>query len=313
MGRRTTVVVTTQDPSRLGDVLECLQAVREQSLPPDEVLVSVDRNPGLVERLRSQSPPGVRVLPSDGVGLSASRNTALRAAAGDMIAFLDDDALPDRRWLDTLVAAFERDEVFAAGGPIRPLWYAPPPAWLPPEFYWILGCSYRGQEAEPLRNLFASNLVFQTRVLRRAGGFSESLGLSPRIVRTGEEAELCLRIRGMFPEMVLAFVPEAMVFHRIYRHRLTLGYAVRRSFAEGYSKALLYRTLDRRLRAGALAPESAFVRRLVRSFAPAFGREPRAEGDGGLSKALGAGCLAMWASLGAIRGYLARPASIRTS
>ena len=51
--------------------------------------------------------------------LSLSRNIGIQAASGDIICFMDDDAIPEPNWLDMLVTAFERPEVAAAGGFIR--------------------------------------------------------------------------------------------------------------------------------------------------------------------------------------------------
>ena len=50
--------------------------------------------------------------------LSSSRNIGIRMAAGDLVAFTDDDARPDPGWLDVLAEAFDDDETAAAGGPV---------------------------------------------------------------------------------------------------------------------------------------------------------------------------------------------------
>lgn len=50
--------------------------------------------------------------------VASSRNLAVAAAAGEIVAFVDDDAIPDGRWLDELVAAFDDPEVAATGGPV---------------------------------------------------------------------------------------------------------------------------------------------------------------------------------------------------
>ncbi len=50
--------------------------------------------------------------------LSRSRNIGIRMAAGDLVAFIDDDAYPDPAWLDDLAAGFDSPEVAAVGGPV---------------------------------------------------------------------------------------------------------------------------------------------------------------------------------------------------
>jgi hypothetical protein len=50
--------------------------------------------------------------------LSRSRNIGIRMAAGDLVAFTDDDAYPDPAWLDELAAGFDDEEIAAVGGPV---------------------------------------------------------------------------------------------------------------------------------------------------------------------------------------------------
>ena len=48
--------------------------------------------------------------------LSVSRNLGIRAAAGDIVAFIDDDALPESNWLEQALSSFDDPEVGAVGG-----------------------------------------------------------------------------------------------------------------------------------------------------------------------------------------------------
>src|SRR5207248_1822068 len=64
---------------------------------------------------------GFRVISTDNRGLSSARNTALAAATGDIVAFIDDDAAPDPHWLTYLVDAFARTDFVAVGGPNLPV------------------------------------------------------------------------------------------------------------------------------------------------------------------------------------------------
>ena len=60
----------------------------------------------------------IKVLRNDQPNLSVSRNLGIAAAGGDVVAFIDDDAVPDQTWLDDLIGAFDDPEVAATGGPV---------------------------------------------------------------------------------------------------------------------------------------------------------------------------------------------------
>jgi glycogen(starch) synthase len=60
----------------------------------------------------------IKVLTTPERNLSMSRNLGIAGAAGDIVAFIDDDAYPDPAWLDRLAAAYTDDEAAGAGGPV---------------------------------------------------------------------------------------------------------------------------------------------------------------------------------------------------
>jgi glycosyltransferase involved in cell wall biosynthesis len=77
-------------------------------------------------------------------GLSGGRSSGVGAATGEVVAFLDDDAVaaPDR--LEHVVAEYADDRVMAVGGRTEPSSDEPAPGWFPEEFGWVVGSSYRG-------------------------------------------------------------------------------------------------------------------------------------------------------------------------
>ncbi len=111
-----TVVVPTLDrPEHLD---RCLAAVVGLSYPRFDVLV-VDNGSRSASDVAARWDAGYTVEPVRGV--SRARNTGVRASGGDIIAFLDDDALPDAGWLAALVDELEDPLVLAATGRVLPL------------------------------------------------------------------------------------------------------------------------------------------------------------------------------------------------
>ncbi|HEX5042463.1 MAG TPA: glycosyltransferase [Candidatus Polarisedimenticolaceae bacterium] len=115
----TAAICTRDRPHLLQRALASLAAQRES---PAEILV-VDNAPAdsHVRALVAQSFPSVRYLAEPAPGLDFSRNRALRAARGEVVAFLDDDAVADPGWSAALRAAFEEPRVGAVTGRVEAL------------------------------------------------------------------------------------------------------------------------------------------------------------------------------------------------
>lgn len=235
-----------------------------QSRCADEVLLVVDHNDELFERASSEL-HGVRVaFNQHEKGLAGGKNTGLTLASTDLVAFLDDDAVADPTWLERLVRCVETDDrVLGAGSAVAPMWAGPSPRWFPPEFLWVVGCSYRGlpEKAAPIRNPFGGAMVVRRVAALEAGGFSTSLGRVGDKPTGCEETEFCIRLRRQAGGWFL-FEPDATIFHAVPVDRGRWSYFVRRCYYEGRSKAIVAQ------RAGAesaLASERSYVARTLPS------------------------------------------------
>ena len=115
----TAAICTHDRPLLLRRALASLIAQRDA---PAEILV-VDNAPsdGRARALVAEAFPSVTYLHEPSPGLDFSRNRALRAAAGDVVAFLDDDAVADPGWSAALTAAFEGPGVGAVTGRVGAL------------------------------------------------------------------------------------------------------------------------------------------------------------------------------------------------
>ena len=109
------VIVSRNRPEALR---RCLLAVSQLRYHPFEVVVVADAAGRAVVRGLPQA-AYVKVVPFDHPGVSAARNLGVAEAAGTIVAFIDDDAVPEPSWLMHLVAPFQHDEVAATGGFVR--------------------------------------------------------------------------------------------------------------------------------------------------------------------------------------------------
>lgn len=210
------VVICAYTDQRWKETLEAVASVQSQRPPPAELIVVVDHNPELQARLAAQLPE-VRVVANHNErGLSGARNTGVELSAADVIAFLDDDAAARPGWLAALARPYADPDVLGVGGRIEPEWATGRPSWWPPEFDWVVGCSYTGQGSGPVRNLIGANASFR-RDLFDDGGFVTGIGRSANVLRPvgGEETEFCIRAAKKRPDGIFLNDDGAAVVHHV--------------------------------------------------------------------------------------------------
>jgi GT2 family glycosyltransferase len=229
--------------ARWADMCLALKSLREQTLPPREIIVVVDHNTALLQRVRSTLPDVVAIANTEARGLSGARNSGIAAARGALVAFMDEDAVADLDWLAHLSAGYTHPQVLGVGGAIVPTWDGGRPAWFPSEFDWVVGCTYTGmpEQTAPVRNLIGCNMSFRREVFAAVGGFREGIGRVGKRPVGCEETELCIRVRQRWPQGVLRYEPRAQVRHRVRAERARWSYLSARCYAEGWSKALVAR------------------------------------------------------------------------
>ncbi|OIJ67796.1 glycosyltransferase family 2 protein [Streptomyces mangrovisoli] len=257
------VVVCAYTLDRWEDLRAAIGSVLVQDPPADEVVLVVDHNEALLERARREL-HGVLVVPNQRRrGLSGGRNTGVAVSRADVVAFLDDDATAEPGWTDRLLAPYADPRVVGVGGFVRPWWATGRPVWFPPEFDWVVGCSYRGQpgRAARVRNFIGANMSFRRSELVAVGGFLDALGrVGSRPVASCDETDLCLRIAARDPRAVLLYEPAAEIRHRVPDSRTDWAYFRNRCYIEGLSKALV----ARRCGSGpALATERVYMRSVI--------------------------------------------------
>lgn len=287
------IIICTYSSERYALLKSAIDSVQAQRGPKPELVIVVDGNPELQRDLTVELEElgiSATVVANTGPrGLSHARNCGIAATRAGLVAFLDDDAVADARWLETLVAAFTDPRVKAAGGAVLPALAAKRPAWWPVQFDWVVGCSYDGQlprhtvadSPVPVRNVIGAGMLIHRTAFDAVGPFSTSLGRVGTIPVGGEETELCIRIAQRFGQGSVVLVPGAIVAHHVPADRLSIDYLHRRCYAEGLSKAVLSKMVGP---VDSLSSETSF---LTGTLPRAIGREliAAARGDvGGLQR-----------------------------
>ena len=261
---RSTAAITIccYTEARWDAICASIRSAQAQDFEDFTVIVIVDYNPPLKQRLTEAFPEVLIIENHEKQGLSGARNTGIRAANTHFIAFLDDDAVAEPHWLSNLCALFDDPDVMGTVGKIIPNFTGSYPAWFPIEFYWVIGCSYRGlpTKRSEVRNLVGGCMCVRSEIFNLVGGFRSEIGRVGTVPLGGEETEFCIRARQARPNKRFIFEPAARIHHEVPPSRTNWRYFLSRCYAEGLSKALISRLVGAR---DGLSSESSYTRRIL--------------------------------------------------
>ena len=116
------VVLRTYTEERWDSLITGIEALQNQTKPPAEIVLVVDHNPLLLERVRATFPNVVVVENYHARGSPGAWNSGIAATKNEIVAFTDDDAVAAPNWLERLVLHYESPAVFGVGGTIEPIW-----------------------------------------------------------------------------------------------------------------------------------------------------------------------------------------------
>lgn len=233
------VIIAAHTFQRCERLTEAVASATAQRPQPYEVVVVVDNNSDLCEWVRTHLPEVVVVDHRGPKGASATRNSGARAAGGSILAFLDDDAVARSDWLRNLTAPLARPDVVGVGGYVEPVWLGHVPRWMPEEFLWVVGASYRGmpRTAGPIRNVWSENMAVTRADFLAVGGFREGFGKHGLEGTGGEDTEFCIRLATEMRSRLWWYEPSAKVGHSVPPNRSTVRFFVLRCYNEGKMKA----------------------------------------------------------------------------
>jgi GT2 family glycosyltransferase len=254
-----TVVVPCFTEARYADLTRAVRSVLAQT-HPCQVIVVVDHNDVLLEKLRRTFGEQARVVPNRYArGASGGRNTGAELASTDLVVFMDDDEVAEPDLVANLVRAY-REAPFAVGlgGAVDARWPGGRAHWFPEEFSWVVGGTPPRPEGSDVRNVWGGNMAVRRTTFLEAGGFANEFGKVGHASQP-EDTELCLRMNARSGKGARwRFVPDAVVWHEVPAERRTFRFFLRRNWAEGSGKQVMASLGSKGERA--LGEEAAFVR-----------------------------------------------------
>jgi glycosyltransferase involved in cell wall biosynthesis len=244
MPPRISAIIATRN--RATYLRKAIESLGCQTLNPGlyEIIVvdngSQDNTKQVVEEFAAL--PNLRYFFEPVPGCSRARNTGWKNAQGEIIAFMDDDAIAHPEWLARYISAFDHYGASAGsiGGKVELIWEAPKPAWLSPRLLGILSVYHYSDEMVVLNQeqwLSICNLAYPSEVLKKANGLREDLGRQGDNLRAS--AENFLRQQTDDWGLVTVYHPDILVHHHIPSSRLTKKWFKNAAFWQGKSEAIM--------------------------------------------------------------------------
>ena len=265
------VVIATHTLDRWELLVDAVTSALAQSQPPQEVIVAVDHNPELAEAARDRfADDPVTVVDSRYPGRSGStKNSGLEVTKGDLVVFIDDDVSAPSDLLARLLHIYATSpETQAIGVNAVPRFESERPRWLPYEFDWAFGCSYRGLPTRrgPMGRMIGSCMSARREALFAVAGFHadhhDDLDISHRIIsRYGYDS--------------LVFEPGIEVRHFVPDERVKFRYFAQRVFETNRDKVRVMRDLAD---GGNHRSDVSFVARFLLRYLPGYLLSPRSGG-----------------------------------
>lgn len=244
---KASVIICTYNRAKLLE--NSIYSVQGQDLVNKEFeIVVVDNNStdetrAVVEKMVNASPVMIKYVFEKHQGLSIARNTGISNASGEIIVFTDDDIEAEKSWLRELISVFDDTEVFAAGGPIRPIWLIEKPAWLTEKWYSYLTINefesarekgeFNGDNECP----WGANMAFRREVFDLIGMFPTDLGRVDKLLLSNEEVHLFKKIKESGKR--IKFAIGAIVYHKITPEKLKKLWFYHRTYWQGRSDAII--------------------------------------------------------------------------
>ena len=270
------IIITSYTVNRLKDIFELLDSIKNQTYSNIEIIFVAERSRELYERVKDYAEKnGVSNIkmvfyPTE-LGISEARNTGVRHARGDIIAFIDDDAVPSTTWAEEIAKTFvEHSDVIGVSGPVLPLFEDPSLKWFPEEFYWMIGCTaWKGlKEKADLEYAWGVNMAFRKEAFnfsffkdRYTKGAHEEGKIGP----VGDDREFSFTVKMKTGKRIL-YNPNVKVLHKVSGYKLTSKFIRRYAFWQGYSDAMFKHVL--RATGERLRSEYEVVHRIIFNLLP---------------------------------------------
>lgn len=227
----TLIICTYNREKYIGPLLDSI--VKNDYPTSDYEIVLVDNNctdntRGVCEQFATTHPEiRLRYVVETEQGLSAARNKGIKEAEGDIIIYVDDDALVDTDYIRIYAEHFAAcPETMAAGGPIEPLYETEEPKWMSPYTKALLTAwmDYGDKVREYPRGRYpgGGNAAYRKVVFEKVGLFNTELGRKGNLLLASEEKDIFDKMKAQ--GMQVLYLPTPVLHHIIPQAKLEEDY-----------------------------------------------------------------------------------------
>ena len=231
-------VVIVTDIRRSDHLRKCLQSISEQkSKHAFEVIIVTANNQILDINLRENKGFTIRFITVDENNYCLKRNVGAREARGRIIAYIDDDTIPESGWINAIINGFKKDWKMA-GGVVKPIFMRRIPKEIRGHEKFIGSFNFAPEFDYSSNTIIGCNMFYKRCWLLKTGGFDEFIGRMnetiPRQFYGGDETDLNEKL---LPNQ-LGFIKDACVAHIIHHDRINLKWILSR--ARGMGRGMHY-------------------------------------------------------------------------
>ncbi len=203
---------------------------------------SNDNTVALLEKYKQEHPDyNFKYFVEHNQGVAHARTRCAKEAAGEIVAYLDDDSTAQPGWLSSIVSFFdEHPEVWSVGGKITPRFLTGIPDWYSKYFFGLVGNFNLGNKVKQLtanRYPCGANMSFRKKVFDEIGYFNADLGRRGTGLLATEEKDIYKRILAAHHDVY--YLPHVEVLHSVESNKFDKAYVKRHSMGIGGGERLL--------------------------------------------------------------------------
>lgn len=244
-----TVIVPTRNRAKSLDVF--LKSVKKQTIDETryEIIVvdngSQDNTKAICDKW-SKIIKNYRYIYNDNPGLHVGRNIGYQESNSELLVYADDDIIAFPTWLESIVGAFENEQIVLVGGNDIPKYEGTTPEWL--EELWLeqnetkilldFSCILMGDKKKEISPyyVFGCNFAVRKWILDETRGFHPD-GMPDNLLHYRGDGETYIAQYILENQLTTYFVPEASVYHMVTQQRMCLDYIKKIAYRDGISHA----------------------------------------------------------------------------